>query len=96
MDWETTAEEQPCQEAELVTRLSRMTLPTPKMSSLKNRNDSAHLTSSTKTLADKSNHETALDVSLDFCQNCPFSSAKKWHFEHIRADSKSPAKHPPK
>ena len=32
------------------------------------------------------------------CQKCPFSSAKKWHFErpNLRKDSKNHAKHPPK
>ena len=31
-------------------------------------------------------------------QKCPFSSAKKWHFErpNLRTDSKNLAKHPPK
>ena len=33
-----------------------------------------------------------------FCQKCPFSSAKKWHFEcpNLRMESKNLAKHPPK
>ena len=33
-----------------------------------------------------------------FCQKCPFSSAKKWHFErpNLQTDSKNLAKHPPK
>ena len=33
-----------------------------------------------------------------FRQKCPFSSAKKWHFErpNLRTDSKNLAKHPPK
>ena len=33
-----------------------------------------------------------------FCQKCPLSRAKKWHFErpNLRTDSKNPAKHPPK
>ena len=33
-----------------------------------------------------------------FWQKCPFSSAKKWHFErpNLRTDSKNLAKHPPK
>ena len=33
-----------------------------------------------------------------FWQKCPFSNAKKWHFERpsLRTDSKNPAKHPPK
>ena len=32
------------------------------------------------------------------CQKCPFSSAKKWHFErpNLRKDSKNHAKQPPK
>ena len=32
-----------------------------------------------------------------FCQKCPFSSVKKWHFERpdIRTESKNLAKHPP-
>ena len=34
----------------------------------------------------------------NFDQKCPFSSAKKWHFEHpnLRTDSKNLAKHPSK
>ena len=33
-----------------------------------------------------------------FWQKCPFSSAKKWHFErpHFKTESKNLAKHPPK
>ena len=33
-----------------------------------------------------------------FLQKCPFSSAKKWHFERpdLRTESKNLAKHPPK
>ena len=35
---------------------------------------------------------------MNFCQKCPFSSAKTWHFErpNLRTDSKNLAKHPPK
>ena len=42
--------------------------------------------------------ETESHSESAFCQKCPFSSAKKWHFErpHLRTDSKNPAKHPPK
>ena len=34
----------------------------------------------------------------NFWQKCPFSSAKKWHFERSepRTDPQNPAKHPPK
>ena len=37
-------------------------------------------------------------LALLVCQKCPFSSAKKWHFErpNLTTDSKNLAKHPPK
>ena len=37
-------------------------------------------------------------VDPDFCRKCPFSSAKKWHFEcpNLRTDYKNLAKPPPK
>ena len=42
--------------------------------------------------------ELLMGSSRDFCQKCPFSSAKKRHFEcpNLRTDSKNIAKRPPR
>ena len=42
--------------------------------------------------------EKKMGKNMEFFQKCPFSSAKKWHFErpNQRTDSKNLAKHPPK